>query len=149
MDADVFPRLTRDPLRMEALLQETANVRAGALVTFAGTVRNHNESREVAWLEYSTHPAMAIDALEAIESEAHRRYDILCCRVAHRYGRLEIGELSVLVVVRAAHRAEAFSAARFAIEEIKTRVPIWKHEHYADGTHAYLQGCSLDERRYE
>ena len=137
--------LTEDVIRLGTILEETSLAEAGALSVFAGTVRNHNENRPVVRLSYSAHRALAEQSLLQIEKEALDKYDILACRVIHRLGTLEIGDISVLIVVRSVHRAEAFEASRYAIEEVKHRVPIWKLEEYEDGTRSYVRGCSLNE----
>lgn len=136
-------RLRREPLELDRLLEETADPASGGLVVFAGTVRNENEGRSVERLSYEAHAALAERTLAQLEEEVLDRFEVRRCRVAHRTGTLEVGEPSVLVVVRAAHRAEAFEAARWAIDELKERVPLWKEEHYADGESRYLDGTPL------
>lgn len=135
--------LQTDPLDLDALLDATADPAAGALVVFGGTVRNHHLGAAVTELAYSAYGPLAERALAEIEAEAATRYDILHCRLQHRLGRLAIGEVSVYVVVRAAHRGPAFEAARWAIDTLKQRVSIWKREHYADGREAFVEGTPL------
>lgn len=130
-------------LEMDDLLDETASPECGALVVFGGTVRLYNDDREVTRLDYSVYAPLAEKALSEIERETERRYGVTACRIRHRLGELAVGEMSVLVVVRAPHRAEAFEAARYAIDTLKHTVPIWKREEYSDGTHVFVQGCSL------
>lgn len=142
-------RLRTSALSLDEFLAATGAPEAGALAVFAGTVRNHNDGRSVKRLTYTAFEPLAEKVLATIETETGERFDIVGCRIAHRLGRLEVGETSVLVVVRAVHRAEAFDAARYAIEAIKHRAPIWKLEEYADGSRSYVRGCSLDERHYE
>ncbi len=138
-----MPDLVHAPL--EPLLAQITpgNVEAGAIVVFAGTVRRHNENREVAFLEYSAHPALATRTMAEIEAQILGRPGILSCRLWHRIGRLELGEISVLIVVCSAHRAQAYEASRAAIEAVKQRLPVWKHEHYTDGTSEFVEGCRL------
>lgn len=138
-------RLQEAPLELEALLTDSADPRAGALVVFAGTVRNHHHDKTVTRLEYSAYGPLAEKSLAEIEAEAARRYDILSCRLRHRLGDVAIGEVSVYVVVRAEHRGEAFDAARWAIDTIKHRVSIWKRETYGDGTQVFVEGCPLHQ----
>lgn len=136
--------LVHEPL--EPLLAQTSpgELEAGAIVVFAGSVRRHNEDREVAFLEYSAHPALATRAMAEIEAQILGRPGILSCRLWHRIGRLELGEISVLIIVCSVHRAEAYAASRAAIEAVKQRLPIWKHEHYTDGTSKFVEGCCLE-----
>lgn len=138
--------LTEDPLDLAALLEETATDAAGALVAFGGTVRMENEGRPVNGINYTTYAPLAAKTLAEIEQECLQKFEILACRIAHRTGALKPGELSVLVVVRAAHRPAAFDAARHAIDALKQRVAIWKEEQYIDGAVRYLEGKPLTER---
>ena len=136
-------RLTESALDLASLLAETETAQAGALVVFGGSVRIENEGKSVSGIDYSAYAPLAEKALAKIEAECLQRFDILRCRVIHRIGALKLGELSVLVVVRAAHRPAAFEAARWAIDTLKERVPVWKEEHYAGGASAHLQGVEL------
>ena len=136
-------RLTDSELDLAGLLAETDTAEAGALVVFGGTVRIVNEGRRVAGIHYSAYAPLAEKTLADIERECLQRFEILRCRVVHRGGALKLGELSVLVVVRAAHRPAAFEAARWAIDTLKQRAPIWKEEHYEDGAAAHLPGVEL------
>lgn len=136
-------RLRAEPLDLESLLEETADPGCGALVVFAGTVRNENRGRPVERLSYEAHGELAEKTLARLEDEVVERFDVRECRLQHRTGTLAVGEPSVLVVVRAPHRAQAFEAGRWAIDELKERVPLWKEEHYADGESEYLEGTPL------
>lgn len=131
------------PLALEPLLRETEDHSSGALVVFYGTVRNTNDGRPVRSMAYEAHVSMAENVLATIEREALERFAIQHCRIVHRIGHLELGEPSVIIVVRAAHRADAYAASRYAIDELKQRAPIWKEEHYADGDSRYLDGVPL------
>jgi molybdopterin synthase catalytic subunit len=140
-----MPELTSQPL--EPLLASALSghdPEAGAAVLFVGTVRRHHAGREVACIEYSAHPTLAIQALHAIETEVMALSGISACRIWHRIGRLDLGEISVLILVSSVHRAEAYQGSRQAIEALKHRVPIWKHEHYSDGSSEFVQGCCLE-----
>lgn len=137
--------LSDEAIDVGRVVAATSAPAAGALVVFAGTVRNHNDDRAVARLEYSAHRPLAEKALAEIERETQAHYAITACRIVHRLGALAIGDTSVLIVVRAVHRAEAYAASRYAIEAVKHRVPIWKLEEYGDGSHSYVKGCSLHE----
>ncbi len=131
------------PLELEPLLRETADPASGALVVFYGTVRDHNDGRPVRSMAYEAHVSMAEKVLAAIEAEVLEKFDVRRCRIVHRIGHLALGEPSVIIVVRSAHRADAYAASRYAIDELKQRAPIWKEEHYADGDSRYLDGVPL------
>lgn len=137
--------LTQTPLNLEQLLDETASPASGALLIFAGTVRDYNAGKRVTRLEYSAYDPLAERALAAIEVQAKDQFDILDCRLLHRLGEVEIGEVSVYVVIRSVHRGEAFDAGRWAIDTLKHKVAIWKREEYDDGSHVFVQGCALHE----
>ncbi|TAL87891.1 MAG: molybdenum cofactor biosynthesis protein MoaE [Rhodanobacter sp.] len=137
------PHITDQPLDPEALLRATESPESGALVVFGGTVRAHNDGRKVTAINYSAYEPLAEKAIAEIERETMRRFDIQHCQIRHRIGDLAIGDMSVLVVVRAEHRGEAFEAGRYAIDTVKHEVAIWKYEEYEDGTHAYVKGCPL------
>jgi molybdopterin synthase catalytic subunit len=119
-----------DPERVEALV---ATTEAGARVVFVGAVRRHNRGREVLRLHYEAYAPMALRTLEAIAGEARERFGALDVAVHHRLGTLEPGEAAVVVAVAAEHRAPAFAACRYVIDELKARAPIWKKEIYRDG----------------
>ena len=141
-------RLVKEPISFDGALAGTMHPEAGALTIFCGTVRNHNESRPVKKLSYSAYEPLAEKTLADIEREACDKFDILECRIVHRLGELQIGDTSLLIVVRSVHRAEAYEANRYAIEAVKHRTPIWKLEEYTDGTWSYVKGCSLNERHH-
>jgi molybdopterin synthase catalytic subunit len=115
----------------------------GAVVTFAGLVRNHNLGRRVLFLEYEAYEPLALKALERIRSEALERWPDTRVGLHHRTGRLELGEASVVIAAASPHRAHAFSATRYAIERIKQIVPVWKHEHF-EGGDVWLEGAVAD-----
>lgn len=139
--------LSEQPLDLDTLLQATADEQCGALVVFGGVVRLHNFGLEVTHIDYSAYPPLAQKTLSEIESETRDKFGVPHCRLVHRTGRLKVGELSVLAVVRAPHRGEAFDAARYAVEALKHRVAVWKHEHYSDGSCAYMEGCTVVEHK--
>lgn len=129
-------RISDGPLALDLLLRETDGVDAGALVVFAGTVRSSDAGKEVVALDYDVHREMAEAAIRRIEGDLLSREGILACRIVHRVGAVAAGEPSVYVVVRARHRPEGFTAAREAIDRVKSEVPIWKVDVFADGTRA-------------
>ena len=114
------------------------DARAGAHASFEGWVRNSNAGRPVVALTYEAYAVLAEREGEAILEQACARFAILDCACVHRVGRLALGELAVWVGVSAGHRDAAFAACRWIIDEVKSRVPIWKHEHYADGDAGWL-----------
>ncbi len=133
----MLPRLVTDPLDPGALLAAVSSPRCGATSLFLGTVREVNDGRPVARLEYSAYVEMAARELAEIAREAEERFGATVV-VQHRLGTLEIGEASVAIAAAAPHRGDAFDACRQVIEELKRRVPIWKREHYLDGDRAWI-----------
>lgn len=138
------PWLSPAPLELERLLEETADRECGGLVIFSGDIRRSNAGREdVIAMEYEAHGPIAARVLREIEEEICARFEVRRCRIQHRLGRVELGESSVLVVCRAVHRDAAFRGARYGIDELKERAPIWKKEHYSQGSPVYLDGTPL------
>jgi molybdopterin synthase catalytic subunit len=131
------PCLTSRPIDVSALGDAVSDDSHGAVATFTGVVRDHHEGRPVERLEYTAYPEMAESVAADILAEAVRRWPV---RVAlrHRTGVLAIGDVAVAVAAGGAHRAEAFEACRWVIEEVKVRLPVWKREHYADGSVAWV-----------
>jgi molybdopterin synthase catalytic subunit len=130
--------LIRRPIDPGALLAEAQRSRNGASVLFVGTVREVNEGRPVTGMEYTAYEAMAQRELARIVEEAAARFTTDDVVVEHRLGSLDVGEVSVAIVAAHPHRARAFEAARYVIEELKRRVPVWKLEHYVDGTREWV-----------
>jgi molybdopterin synthase catalytic subunit len=126
-------RVTREPIDLQELVKRVTDPSAGAIATFIGTTRNHNEGRKVIALDYEAYPEMAEKELERIGEEAKQKWQIERMAITHRIGPVEITEPSVIIAVSAAHRDDAFQACRFAIEEIKKTVPIWKKEVFEGG----------------
>ena len=135
-----MPRFTLadTPIDVPALQAALRNDRAGACASFEGWVRDHNAGRTVSGLRYEAYVDLAEREGQAILAEAKARFDILGARCEHRIGELAIGELAVWVGVSAAHRDAAFAACRWIIDEVKARVPIWKHERYVEGEAGWL-----------
>jgi molybdopterin synthase catalytic subunit len=130
---EAFVQLTRERLDRDALIAQVAHASVGGIVIFEGVVRDHARDKQIRYLEYDAYPEMAEQQIRAIVTEAERRWGVERVAVAHRFGRLEIGEASVIIVVASPHRAEAFDACRYIIDTLKTTVPIWKKEVAADG----------------
>ncbi|HEY5544958.1 MAG TPA: molybdenum cofactor biosynthesis protein MoaE [Gemmatimonadaceae bacterium] len=131
-------RLTRQPIDAASLTREVSAAGRGAISLFLGTVRNSNEGREVDGIDYSAYETMAVAEMNRIASEAADRYPGVAVSLEHRIGTLRVGDVSVAIACAHAHRAPALDANRYVIEELKRRVPIWKREHYLDGTSEWV-----------
>jgi molybdopterin synthase catalytic subunit len=114
-------------------------------VTFEGWVRNRNEGQPVLSLEYEAYALLAVTEGERILAEARERFALSGAAGVHRVGHLQLGELAVWVGVTAEHRGAAFDACRYIIDEAKSRLPIWKKEHYASGTTAWINCATRGE----
>lgn len=136
-----FSRTALDPAQ---LARELADPACGALASFEGWVRNHNDGQAVHALEYEGYEALASKEGDRIVAEAIERFAITRARCVHRLGLLQIGEMAVWVGVSAGHRDAAFAACRYIIDEVKSRVPIWKKEFYASGDSGWVncERCS-------
>src|SRR5215211_2533201 len=115
----------------------------GAVTSFIGLVRDHNQGRRVSFLEYEAYEPLAIRALNRIVDEAREAWPSARIGVHHRTGRIDIGDSSIIIVAVSAHRADAFAACRYTIERVKKIVPIWKHEHF-EGGEVWLEGATAD-----
>jgi molybdopterin synthase catalytic subunit len=126
-------RVTNTAIGLNELVAYVADPEAGAIATFIGTTRNNNEGRKVIALDYDGYPEMAEKELARIGADAGAKWPICRMAIVHRLGPVQITEASVIIAVSAGHREAAFAACRFAIEEIKKTVPIWKKEVYEGG----------------
>ncbi|MDP7639823.1 MAG: molybdenum cofactor biosynthesis protein MoaE [Candidatus Hydrogenedentes bacterium] len=124
-----------DVAALHADLEDPA---AGACVTFEGWVRNENEGSQVQSLEYEGYEAVAVKEGEKILAEAVEQFQLSRAICVHRIGHLQIGDMAVWVGVSSGHRGEAFKACTYIIDEIKTRLPVWKKEHYIDGDSGWI-----------
>jgi molybdopterin synthase catalytic subunit len=131
-------RLVEHPIDATALVTAVVGPANGAILLFLGVVRDVNDGRGVTGIEYSAYAAMAARELTAIASEAAARFAVTDLAIEHRLGELAIGEASVGIAVAHGHRAEVYEVSRWVIEELKRRVPIWKREHYVDGSRAWV-----------
>ena len=131
-------RLVREAIDPSALVREVARSAHGAVVLFLGVVRDINDGRAVAGIEYTAYEAMAHSELRAIAREAADRFGSSDVLIVHRLGELSLEDASVGIAVAHAHRDEAYKVSRWAIEELKRRVPIWKREQYVDGTRDWV-----------
>ena len=130
------------PIDPCALLDQVAQNRNGATVLFVGTVREMNDGSPVSGLDYSAYTSMAERELAAIVAEAAARWDTPDIAVEHRIGSLDLGEASVAIAAAHPHRSQAFEAARYIIEELKKRLPVWKRERYLDGRSEWVQNAA-------
>jgi len=117
----------------DALIRHVRTGVDGAIVTFDGCVRNQSHGRRTIYLDYEAYESMALAKMREIAAEARIKFPIDRVAIAHRLGRLEIGETSVFIAVSAPHRAAAFDACRYIIDTLKRSVPIWKKEYFEDG----------------
>ncbi|HEU0054870.1 MAG TPA: molybdenum cofactor biosynthesis protein MoaE [Longimicrobium sp.] len=138
--SNAYAALTDQPIDAARLLARVVSPEDGCALLFWGVVRNENDGRPVAHLEYQAYAAMAEREMRAIADEAIARFGTGDIHVEHRVGRLEVGEASVAIAVASPHRAEAFEASRYVIEQLKRRVPVWKREGYTDGASEWVPG---------
>jgi molybdopterin synthase catalytic subunit len=130
--------LTREPIDANALIGAVSSKEHGAIILFLGVVRDVNEGRRVTGIEYSAYEGMARAELHRIASEAVAKFAAGDIAIVHRLGQLALEEASVGIAVAHAHRDEAYALSRWVIEELKRRVPIWKCEHYVDGSREWV-----------
>jgi molybdopterin synthase catalytic subunit len=137
--------VTPSALDLQAMTQEITRSREGdgAVASFIGLVRDHNQGRRVSFLDYEAYEPLAVRALTLIVAEIAKAWPDTRVGVHHRTGRIEIGEASIIIVAVSPHRANAFAACRYTIERVKQIVPIWKHEHF-EGGDVWLEGATAD-----
>ena len=126
-------KITHEPLDAEVLTAQVCSETNGAVVTFLGTTRRITRGREVLHLEYEAYRPMADSKLAEIAGEMRERWSVEDIAIAHRLGRLEVGEISLVVAVASPHRREAFAACQYCVDRIKQTVPIWKKEYFEGG----------------
>jgi molybdopterin synthase catalytic subunit len=132
-------RIVHEPIRPHDL-DQMVRTGDGGVVTFLGIVRGDaDDGRAVSTLWYEAHEPMALEEFAAIAGEARERFGDVRIAIVHRVGDVGVGEIAVAVLAAAAHRAEAFDACEYAIDELKRRAPIWKKERYADGGDAWRE----------
>jgi molybdopterin synthase catalytic subunit len=136
-------QVTTEPLDVTRAAAAVSAADCGAVATFIGLVRDHNAGRRVLYLDYECYEPLAIKAFERIAAEAREQWPAARLAIAHRTGALQIGEASVVIAAGSAHRADAFSACRYAIERIKQIAPIWKRE-YFEGGDVWIEGATAD-----
>jgi molybdopterin synthase catalytic subunit len=125
------------PLDLAEVMTALSDAAAGGVTLFVGTVRDHDDNRDVTGLEYSAHPT-AMDQLADVAERVAKEYDVMAVAAVHRVGKLAIGDAAVIVATAAEHRGESFEASRALIDELKATVPIWKHQLFADGSDEWV-----------
>lgn len=125
------------PLDVTEVVASLADTAAGGLVLFVGAVRDHDQDKDVVGLEYSAHPS-ALDRMRDVAEDVAKQYDVLGVAAVHRVGKLTLGDAAVVIATTAAHRGEAFEASRALIDELKSTVPIWKHQLFVDGSDEWV-----------
>jgi molybdopterin synthase catalytic subunit/molybdopterin converting factor small subunit len=126
-------RLSNGPLEVSVVVREVADERAGGTAVFVGTTRVHSRGRTVLHLEYEAYEGMAEQVMAELADELQSTYDLCAVAIAHRVGRVGIGEASVVIAVSAPHRSDALAACKDAIDRLKETVPLWKKEVYEGG----------------
>ena len=135
-----FSAIVREPIDPAHVLTLIGADQDGASLLFLGVVRDHNDGRSVGGVRYDTYEEMAAQVLAQIVEEAAGAAGTQRVAAVHRIGELEVGEVSVAIAVSSPHRAEAYEASRYIIEEIKKRLPVWKKERYSDGAEEWVEG---------
>jgi molybdopterin synthase catalytic subunit len=138
-------RITPRPINPGKILASVGDEEAGGTVLFVGTIRRRSAGRRVRGLSYEVYKGMAEKRMREIESAVRKKWPVLKMAMVHRYGDLEVGEVSVVVAVSCQHRAEAFEACRYAIDTIKGTLPMWKKERFADGAQTWVKGVPIGE----
>ena len=143
--------VTDTAIDIAATRQIVADNSCGALATFEGWIRNHNEGQAVDRLEYEVYRPVAVTEGNKIINEAMQQFAISNAVCVHREGLLELSDVAVIVCVSSAHRAAAFDACRYIIDEVKTRLPIWKKEHYTSGKSEWVncQQCASHQTSHQ
>ena len=136
-----FAGIVREPIDPAQVLTRVGADEDGASVLFLGVVRDHNDGRSVGGVRYDAYEEMAAQVLSEIVEEAARAAGTDRVAAVHRIGELKVGEVSVAIAVSSPHRAEAYEASRYVIEEIKKRLPVWKKERYTQGDTRWLPGA--------
>ena len=129
--------VVHSPISVDDVARLVDDRSAGAVVTFSGDVRDHDHGRTVERLEYEGHPTAA-DVIAEVAADIAKRHDVIGIAVVHRVGALGIGDSALVAAVSAAHRQEAFAACAELIDETKHRLPVWKHQVFADGTDEWV-----------
>jgi molybdopterin synthase catalytic subunit len=130
--------LTKTTIETSALVAAAESPSSGALVIFEGRVRNHHHDKEVTALDYSAHPTLTVPEGEKLIAETLAKFpDVERIAASHRIGLLQVGEIAVAIAITSPHRPAAFAACNHLAQQLKHRLPVWKHEHFADGTSSW------------
>jgi molybdopterin synthase catalytic subunit len=130
--------LTHEPIEPQELLRRVGSSQAGAVLLFLGTTREVTGGRRTQWLDYECYAEMAHRQLQRLADEARRRWPLVDLAIVHRLGRVDLGQASLAVAVSTPHREAAFAAGQWLIDRLKEEVPIWKQEHWSDGTSEWI-----------
>jgi len=125
------------PLDVAEVLDAVGDDASGGVTIFVGRVRDHDSGKDVSGLEYSAHPTALAELQQVLDTIA-QKYDVQALAAVHRVGRLALGDIAVIVAAAAGHRGEAFDASRALIDDLKATLPIWKHQHFTDGTDGWV-----------
>ncbi|WP_079908364.1 molybdenum cofactor biosynthesis protein MoaE [Paenibacillus sp. 32352] len=126
--------ITYEPISIEKVTAKVLHPNHGAAITFTGTTREWTHGKKTCLLEYSAYEPMALKTMEQITREIHERWNGTLCAITHRLGKVDVGEISVVIAVSSPHREAVYEASRYAIERLKQIVPIWKKEIWEDGS---------------
>ena len=129
------------------MVSDALRPECGAAVLFLGTTRDRHQGQAVERLSYEAYEPMALEAMNGLEREAVRRFEIASCAITHRLGEVPVREASVAVVIVSPHRSAAFDASRWVMDELKRSIPIWKKEHFAAGGEAWVEGSDMKSSR--
>ncbi len=143
MDSNIKVSITKNPINIQEGYNFVQCPSFGAFNSFVGVVRNTHEGNEVVAINYDAHEQLAENTLLKICQEALEKWQNIKVYASHFKGELKINGISVYIAVGSKHRDESFKACRYIIEEIKTRLPVWKQEYYTNGKSAWLKGHSL------
>jgi molybdopterin synthase catalytic subunit len=130
--------ITEDSIDTDQVLKSVQSSQAGASVLFVGTTRQYTGGKETLRLDYDCYQEMALKKMESLREQAMAKWPIEECSIVHRIGTVELGESSIAVAVSTPHRADSFEAAQWLVDTLKKEVPIWKREHWADGSREWV-----------
>lgn len=133
----IFVLLTDQVIALPDFLAQVESHSAGAIAIFCGNVRTHDHGKEVSTLSYEIHPQTEA-ILSQLVTEVADRHKVISVSVAHRFGNIELGQSALIVAISAEHRGEAFAACSEMVDEIKAKIPIWKHQVFTDGTDEWV-----------
>lgn len=139
-DQQISAYLTNQPIRVKEILASVESELCGAVVSFSGNVRSQDQGKNILSLEYEIHPSSE-EVLIRVVKEVCAKFEILYCTAVHRFGEIPIGESALLIAVSAAHRQPALQACAQLVDEIKSQIPIWKHQVFSDGTSEWVNSA--------